>query len=243
VAAEEALSADEDLSVTLPGGKRLAAEVLGRDVSTDVVVLRVKAGATVEWRTASAPAVGSLALVVGRAGDSPLAAFGIVAESGGPWHSLKGGRIDALIRLGFELPPRAEGGAAVTPDGMLIGLAVTGPRRRTIVIPSETVERSLTALVDRGYVARGYLGVSLQRVRRSDGGVLVVDVAPGSPAAVAGLVIGDILTTWEGEPVRSVGEVARRLGADSVGRNVVIGLLRGGAPVELTIVIGERARR
>lgn len=245
VAAEETLQGEEDLSITLPRGETVEAEIVGRDPSTDIVLLRAETGEAPEWRLAPMPRVGAMALAVGRTEESPVAAFGIVTAVGGPWQSLRGGRIDARISLDFTLPARAEGGAAVLADGSLIGLAVTGPRRRTIVIPATTVERVVTILLDKGYVARGYLGVSLQRVGRRGGqhGLVVMDVEPESPAQKAGFVVGDIITTWNGEPVRRPGDVARGLGPDTVGQDVVVGVLRGGVASEITVTIGERPRR
>ena len=115
------------------------------------------------WPEAPAPEVGDLALVVGRGADGPLAAFGIVTDTGGVWTSAKGGQIDARLPLSFALGHRLEGGAAVDPEGGLLGLVVADPWRRTLVIPAATVAHSVDILKARGYVARGYLGLKLQR--------------------------------------------------------------------------------
>ena len=134
--------------------------------------------------------------------DGPLAAFGIVASAGPAWTSAAGGRIDARLRLSFFLPHALEGGAAVDAGGRLIGLVVADPRRRGLVIPAATVARAVAALSAHGYVGRGYLGLALQPLRRGKGGLIAVEVAEGGPAAAAGFVVGDIVTTWEGEALR-----------------------------------------
>ena len=217
---------------------------MGRDASTDVVLLNAETGEAAAWPVAPIPAAGSLALAVGRGEQSPIAAFGVVAEVGPAWQSLHGGRIDARIRLGLGLSGRSEGGAVVAPDGTLIGMAVAGPRRRGLVIPATTIERAVTALAKTGYVARGFLGVSLHPLggRATQQGVIAVDVEPDSPAARAGIVVGDIVTTWNGEQLQSARDVLRRLGTDSVGQSATMGLLRGGASTEVTVTIGERRR-
>jgi len=78
----------------------------------------------------------------------------------------------------------------------------------------QRLERAVAALVARGYVARGYLGASLHPLagQGSGGGVIVVGLESEGPAARAGLVVGDIITTWNGEAVATVGAISGRLG-------------------------------
>ena len=67
-----------------------------------------------------------------------------------------------------------------------------------------------------------------------------MSIDPDGPSARAGLLVGDIVMTWNAEPVDSVREVMRSLGSDSIGNTVDLGLLRGGTPTSLKVVIGER---
>ena len=240
VTAEECLGDEEGLQVTLPDGRTLAAELAGRDPSTDVALLRAETGPQPAWPAAEAAEVGALAWVVGRGAHGPLAGFGVVSEAGPAWTSTAGGRIDARIRLQFLLPPAIEGGVAIDAAGRLLGLAVADPRRRTLVIPAATVARSVAALAERGYVGRGYLGLALQPLRHGKAGLIAVEVAEDGPAAAAGLLVGDIVTRWEGEELGSMRGFSRRLGPDTIGRTVRLGLVRAGAPVEVELTIGER---
>lgn len=242
VAAEEVLESGEGLAIGLADGSETGAELVGRDPSTDVALLRAQTGEFADWPAAPVPEVGAITLVVGRGTSSPLAALGMVAETGPAWQSMHGGRIDARIRLGLILSGRAEGAAVVTPEGQLVGMAVIGPRRQTLVIPTETIARAIGALTQRGYVARGYLGVSLQRLDANapQQGALVTGVQADGPGAKAGLVIGDIITTWDGTPVTGPNEIARALGTESVGRAVKVGLMRGGSASEIELTVGER---
>jgi S1-C subfamily serine protease len=73
-------------------------------------------------------------------------------------------------------------------------------------------------------------------------GVIVVGIEPDGPAATAGFYVGDIVTTWNGDPVRSVGGVADRLSGGTIGSTVKLGVLRGGNASELDVTIGERPR-
>jgi S1-C subfamily serine protease len=244
VTAEEALERDEDIKVTLAGGREVAATLAGRDPTTDVAVLRLAADGAPAASTADASALraGHIVLAVGNHQGAPLASLGIVALAGGPWHSLRGGTIDSFIRLDLSLSPAAEGGALLDAQGRVVGMAVLGPRRRALAIPASTIDRATDQLLAKGHVYRGYLGAGLQPIRLGTGrGILVASLDADGPAARAGLLVGDILTAWNAAPVARVREVMQHLGTDSVGQTVELALLRGGARTALTVVIGERA--
>jgi S1-C subfamily serine protease len=254
VTAEEALERDEDIKVTLPGGHLVEAELAGRDPTTDVAVLRFQPDGLAAAPTADSAVLraGHVVLATGSHQGAPIASLGIVAIAGGAWHSLRGGAIDSLIRLDMALSPAAEGGALIDTQGRVVGMAVLGPRRRVLAIPTSTIDRVVDLLLAKGHVYRGYLGASLQPVRLgrpandappsgSGRGILVVSLDPDGPAARSGLLVGDIVTAWNGKPVDRVREVMRFLSPDSVGHPVDLMLLRGGAPRELKVVIGERA--
>ena len=253
VTAEEVLERDEDIKIALPGGRLAAASLAGRDPTTDVAVLRFQPDGLPAAQTADAAALhpGHVVLAIGNHEGAPVASLGIVAVVGGAWHSLRGGTIDALIRLDLVLSPAAEGGALVDAQGRVVGMAVLGPRRRVLAIPTSTIDRVVDQLLAKGHVSRGYLGAGLQPLRRgrpsddaepsgSGRGVLVVSIDPGGPSARAGLLVGDIVMTWNTEPVDRVREFMRFLGPDSIGNTVNLGLLRGGTPTSLKVVIGER---
>ena len=65
-------------------------------------------------------------------------------------------------------------------------------------------------------------------------------MAEGGPAAAAGFLTGDIVTTWNGEAVRTMRELSRRLGTESVGQGVTLGIIRGGAAEAREAPVGER---
>jgi S1-C subfamily serine protease len=251
VTAEEVLERDDDIGVVLPGGRKVTATLVGRDPSTDVAVLRFAPDGMPAVETADAASLrpGNVVLVVGGYDGAPIASLGIVAFVGGAWHSMRGGTIDSLLRLDLALSPAAEGGALIDGEGRVLGMAVTGPRRRVLAIPKSTIDRSVDQLLAKGHVSRGYLGAGLQPVRlprqaggtgESKRGVLVASIDPDGPGARHGLLVGDIITTWSGKPVERVREVMRLLGPESPGTSVDLQLLRGGAPATISVVIGER---
>ena len=107
---------------------------------------------------------GALVVAVGAEDGEPTVALGVVSRVAGPWRSLRGGEIDARIELDLRLRQSAEGGVVLDAAGQSIGMAVFGPRRRVLVIPSSTIDRVAAKLESHGYIARGYLGLGLQPV-------------------------------------------------------------------------------
>ena len=233
VTAEEALERDDELALTLPDGRAVPATLVGRDPGTDVALLKAETGAFVPLAPAAPAGLrpGHLVLVVGRGEHGPCVGFGPAALVGGPWRSMRGGRLDRRIQLGLRLDLMAEGGAVLDHDGRLVGMAVPGPRRRALTIPAETIARAVEQLRTRGRVARGYLGLATQPVQ--DGGVrglIVVGLDPRSPAGQAGILLGDVLVGWDGAPLGSVREMLARLDPDSVGTMVKLDLISAGRP-------------
>ena len=168
--------------------------------------------------------------------------MGVVSFVGPQWRSLRGGLIDARIELDAALARSSEGGLALDASGQALGMAVFGPRRRTLVIPMTTIDRVADVLATKGRIARGYLGLSLQPVKLDAGGIgaMATSVDPKGPGAAAGVRQGDIIVAWDGAPIRGVHQLVRALGPDSVGASVKLTLRRGGEPIETTLTIGER---
>jgi S1-C subfamily serine protease len=190
----------------------------------------------------AAPTAGALALAVGSAEGSPVAAFGVISRAAGAWRSLRGGEIDARIELDLSLSGAGEGSVVVNAAGEAIGMAVFGPRRRVLVIPAATIERVAGKLQSDGRIARGYLGAGLQpvSVEGAGGGAMVMSLDVNGPGAAAGLRQGDIIITWNGEPVGHVSGLLRSLGPDSVGKTVTLGLRRVGEDHQISVTIAER---
>jgi S1-C subfamily serine protease len=245
VTADEALSEEGKVAVTLPRGETAAAQVVGRDPTSDVAVLRVDRSDLQPVSLAGSPvATGALAVAVGAEEGVPTAALGVVSRAAGPWRSLRGGEIDARIELDLALRRSAEGGLALDAAGRAFGMAVFGPRRRVLIIPSATIERVAAKLQSHGRIARGYLGLGLQPVaiEGSDrSGAMVMSVDPQGPGAKAGIHQGDIVVAWNGEPIRNVQSLLRALGPDSVGQTVTLGFRRGGETKQVPVTITERA--
>jgi len=244
VTADEALDDEGDNTVVLPGGETVAANLVGRDPTTDVALLLVDRtnSPSVTLESASVPA-GALAWAVGSVQGAPIAAFGTVSFVGGAWRSFRGGEIDARIELDLSLRRAGEGGVALDASGRAFGMVVFGPRRRVLVIPAATIERVAATLETHGKVPRGYLGLGLQptKVDGDDGlGVMVMSVDPKGPGAAAGVRQGDVIIKWNDQPIQGVRMLLRTLGPATVGSTVKLALRRGGEPVEVHLTLSER---
>ena len=243
VAAENALAEDGEHSIVAHDGASSAARVVGRDPSTDIALLRIeRTDLPKAPSTAMPPTAGALAVVAGAREGAASAALGVVLFVGPQWRSLRGGVIDARIELDAALAGASEGGLALDASGQAFGMAVFGPRRRTLVIPMATIDRVADVLATKGRIARGYLGLGLQPVKLDDGGTgaMAISVEAKGPGAAAGVRQGDIIVGWNGEAVRGVHQLVRALGPDSVGASVKLTLRRAGEPIETMLAIGER---
>jgi len=252
VTAEEALERDQELAVTTSAGGRIPATLAGRDPTTDVAILKIASEglAVAANRSTTAPRAGNLILAVGRHEEGTLAGWGLVEFAGGAWHSRRGGTIDNLIRLNMRLSPSLEGGTLIDAHGEVLGMVVSGPRGRVLAIPAATIERATDQLLSKGHVSRGYLGAGLQPVELPAGGagqaagerrgVLVVSVDPSGPSARAGLMVGDVILSWNDTLVSGMRQVMQLLGPDSIAAKVRLALLRGGVPTSLEVTLGER---
>jgi len=251
-AAEPLDEAPASLRVQSANGGDTEAKLLGRDPGTDVAVLSVAglAGEGFSGRSAAPLRVGQLALAVGRSPEyGPIVAFGSVAVAGGPWQSRHGGRIDRFVRVAAPLSQAAEGGAVLDPTGALIGVAVLGPRKTLLAIPADTIARVVEQLLAKGRISRGYLGIAMQPVRLPEPlqklantavGLLVSSVDPQSGAALGGMLLGDVIVGWNGEPIRDYRQVQRWLAPESVGSSLTVTALRAGALISFRLTVGER---
>src|SRR3984957_14661415 len=215
VAAENGLPDDGELSIVAHDGASSPAQIVGRDPSTDVALLRIERTDLPKAPSAAvSPAAGALCAIAGAREGAANAALGVVSFVGPQWRSLRGGLIDARIELDAGLVRSSEGGLALDAPGQTLGMAVFGPRRRTLVIPMATIDRVADLLATKGRIARGYLGLGLQPVKLDGGGTgaIAISVDAKGPGAAAGVRQGDSIVTWNGEPIRGVHPLECALG-------------------------------
>lgn len=254
VTAASALWRASRLHLVLPGGEQVSGELRGVDASTDLAAVTFEsaevpaAARAADGAAAAAPRVGDFVFAVGREASGRVqASFGHVGAAGGEWRTWRGGRVDRLIRLDGGLYPGLAGAPVADASGRMLGVASPAlSRLHGVVLPVATVERVLGSLLAHGHVPRGYLGIAAQPVRVSlegvgSDGLLVSSVADGSPAAAAGLLVGDVIVDAGGQPVASI-EALREVLTEQVGARLRLKLARGGQPLELVLEVAERAR-
>jgi S1-C subfamily serine protease len=243
---DETLADEGSIEIEESGGTVRNATLIGRDAATDIALLRVTGlKAPVAALASVAVRPGALALIVAAAESAPLIAFGGIAAVGPAWQSMRGGTIDARIELDLRLRRRAEGGLAIDGAGGAFGMAVRGPRGRTLVLPAATIDRVATQLLEHGRVPVAYLGAGLKDVALDDGGHggMVMTLDKNGPAARVGLHQGDIILSWAGRRMPHVGALLQALRATPVGSEVTLLIRRGGESLEVNVTIGDRPER
>jgi S1-C subfamily serine protease len=250
VASEQVFPKVESAEIVFSDGRHIAARVAGRDRGTNIVVLRLDAPVEVSRPAAAEPQLGGLALALGAdTNGAPTVRLAVIRSLGPAWHSLAGGRIDRRIALDFRVGRFEEGGPVLGASGRLLGMSTGGPGGRALVIPAATVERVLDPLLATGRIDRGWLGVALHPVTlpeaaKAEGGqqrgLMVMQVAQDGPAAKAGVLAGDILVAVDGAPAARPTEIARQFGAESIGREVELRVVRSGAVRTLAVTITPR---
>jgi S1-C subfamily serine protease len=255
VTAEHALRRDEEIQVTLPDGRIVPATLAGRDASTDLAVIKCAEAVSpvAEISDASTIKPGALVLVVGRTRASgPVAALGTVSLVATERRTWIGAPLSPYVRLDVGLQPTAVGGAAIDAYGRVIGIATPRfARFGAIAVPASTVNRVVDALLQKGHIPHGYLGVGLHPIRLPEAlrqtwqrnektAAMVVEVEPDGPADKAGIMIGDLLISFGSQAISRVEDVHKLLTADAIGKSIKIKYIRGGAAFETSIVVGER---
>jgi S1-C subfamily serine protease len=170
VSTNHTVQRDEEITVQLADGRSLPANLVGRDPSTDLAVLRVEGDQAlgIDPVTTIADnelAVGNLTLAVGRIDRGVTASFGIISALGDKWRTWRGGEIDRLIRPDVSIFIGFSGGALIDVEGRVIGVNTTGlARGARLTIPASTINYVVDALLEHGRIARPYLGVGMQPV-------------------------------------------------------------------------------
>ncbi|MBI4285879.1 MAG: trypsin-like peptidase domain-containing protein [Chloroflexi bacterium] len=257
VTAAHTVEHDDEITVTLSGGRTIPATLAGRDTGTDLAVLKPQGIEipTAEPGDASLLKVGHLVLAVGYGGEGgPSASLGIISTLSGAWRTWRGGQIDQFVRPDLTLYPGFSGGPLVDARGGVIGINTLGlSRNMGLTIPTSTVNRVTDKLLEKGRITRGFLGLGMYRVHLPDtlrgklnlpgqGGVIVLSVELDGPSDKAGLLIGDVLVALDGTLVNDIHDVQGVLEPEYVGKTISASIIRGGALAELVITVGERPR-
>ena len=247
---------NEDISVRLSPENSVSAMLAGRDPSTDLAILKLAGDATLplpEITDASSVKLANLVLALGRSWRGNLvASLGIIGGLSGEWGTWRGGKIAQHIRLDLELYSGFSGGPLVDAQGKVVGINTRGVARgRAVTIPVTTVNRVVDELLEKGHIARPYLGLAMQPVAVPEplrnklksgatGGLIVVHVEPSGPADRAGVLLGDVLVELQGKALESLESVQQVLSSVKVDDKIKATVLRAGSPTELVVELQDR---
>jgi S1-C subfamily serine protease len=250
--------ADEG-TATFVDGAELPFRVVGRDALSDLAVVRTTGGTPrpAPLGDAARLRVGQLVVAIGNPlGFAGSVTAGVVSALGRSLAARDGRAsrlVENVIQTDAALNPGNSGGALADSRGRVVGIntAVAGIGLGLAVPIDGSTRKVLEALIVDGRVRRAFLGIVggprplgealAERLGRRRG-LEVVQVTNPSPAATAGLRVGDVLVELDGAPIEGVADLQRRLIGDAVGRRVDVRVERGGelhsmsiSPVELRV--------
>ena len=249
--------------VRLVDGREFTATVTGRDESTDIAVVRIRTdGAsgsrlpTVSLGTSDSLRVGDWVLALGNPLGLDFTVTAGIVSARGRQLSGRPGALEAFIQTDAAINPGNSGGPLVDLEGRVVGVntAIAGGQRFIgygFAVPIDLARRVVSDLIAHGYVRRPRLGISVSDVTAVDAevyrlpaisGAEVNAVEAGSPAASAGLQIGDVIVAINGETIIDAGALTTRLARHQPGESIRLTLIRAGSRREMTVRLGEFER-
>jgi len=231
------------VEVQTDDGKTYVAKVMGTDARTDLALLKVDGREDFPWvRLApAAPRIGDWVLAVGNPfGLGGTVTAGIVSARG---RDIGASTYDDFIQIDAAVNRGNSGGPTFNLAGEVIGVntAIVSPTGGNVgiafAIPAETVQTVVAALRAGKTVERGYLGVQISDLNQKTAdelklksleGVLVGEVQPGLPAAVAGIKSADVIVAIDGAPVKTARELQRKIASIRPDSTTKVKVLRDG---------------
>jgi S1-C subfamily serine protease len=201
---------------------------------------------------ADEPRPASLTIAVGRTwSGNVFSALAPVAVVGGPLRTGRTTEIARVIRIGLAPHDALTGGALVDGSGRCYGVITSmAIRGTTVVVPASLVGDAARDVAARGGGRQGYLGVSTVPValaprQRADGrehGLLVTGIAEDAPAEKAGVLVGDLIVAYDGQPVAEGDDLVTRLRGGRFDQPTPLTVVRGDRVETLAVTVTERPR-
>jgi S1-C subfamily serine protease len=248
------------LEVTLADSRSFTASLVGEDQDTDLAVIRIAAPKLPHVKLADSAKVraGQIAIAIGSPfGFQQTVTAGVVSALGRSMRAQSGRLMDDIIQTDAALNPGNSGGPLLNSLGEVIGVntAIILPAQGIcFAIGSNTAEFVTGWLIKDGRIRRSWIGVAGQNVPLHtrvvrfhqlplNRGVLVVGVEPNSPAQRAGLLEGDVIVAFKGEPVGTIDDLHKRLVAAEIGIGSGLTIIRHTEKLDLFVVPAESATR
>jgi S1-C subfamily serine protease len=234
----------ERISVRLNDDNRFDADLVGDDPDSDLAVLRIGSPGALpygEFGDSAALRVGQVAIAIGNPlGYSKTVTTGVISALGRTLRATSGRLMHDVIQTDAALNPGNSGGPLVDSKGRVIGVNTAMiPQAQSICFATgiNTAKWVIGQLFSHGRVRRAYIGVSGATVPvatrivrhfglRSSTAVHVLELVPGSPAAQAGVAVGDRMVAINGVPIDGIDGLQRLLDSDWIDRDAELELLR-----------------
>jgi S1-C subfamily serine protease len=243
------VEAATEIQITFSDDQTVGATAVGKDVDTDLALLRVDPDAAdlhpLELGDSSNVDVGDPTIAIGNPfGLDRTLTTGVVSALQRRLTAPTGFTIDDVIQTDAALNPGNSGGPLLDGAGRVIGInsqiATSGSNGNVgigFAVPVNTAKTVIPQLEQTGRVERAYLGID---GATAPDGVVVESVHEGSPAAAGGMRAGDTIERLGDEPVRSMDDVAKILAAHAPGDELDVELRTGGLSRTLKITLGDR---
>ncbi|MCF8104661.1 MAG: DegQ family serine endoprotease [Desulfohalobiaceae bacterium] len=245
----------DEIEVILKGGQeKFPAEVVGTDPETDLALIKIEADRDLPVLTfgdSEQLKVGQWVVAIGNPfGLDHTVTAGIISAKG---RVIGAGPYDDFLQTDASINPGNSGGPLLNLKGEVIGIntaIVASGQGIGFAIPSEMAKGIIAHLKKYKKVKRGWLGVGIQNVDENTAralgmdeprGALVSSVQPGDPADKAGIEVGDVIVSINGEPVEDAGDLTRTIGRLSPDKEIQITIWRKGTVKEFEVVLGERS--
>jgi serine protease Do len=240
------------VKVKLADEREFAAKVIGRDQRLDLAVLELSDAKDTQGASLGSSAdlrVGEYVVAIGNPfGLGNTVTMGIVSAKA---RAIGAGPYDDFIQTDASINPGNSGGPLFNLKGEVIGInTAINPAGQGIgfAIPVDALKDVLDPLINKGRVARGYLGVVIQPVDGALGkalglqgakGALVAEVVPGGAADRAGVKSGDVIVAVDGTPVPSSEDLPRIVARHAPGARAKVEVFRGGNRQTLEVALDE----
>ena len=240
-------------------GSHAEARVLGDDPDTDLALLRTELPpGTPAARLGDSKALkrGQLVVAIGNPlGFESTVTAGVVSALGPSLRATSGRLIDDVIQTDAALNPGNSGGPLVATSGEVVGINTAMIARAQgicFAVASNTAVFVVSEFIAHGRVRRAHIGIAAEtvplprRLSLATGAgaraIRVSEVEPGGPAAAAGLLAGDLILSLDGLAIEGADDLIRLLGADRIGHDTTVSILRGGQVERRTLKPVERRR-
>ncbi len=245
----------DQVTVTLNDGETLPAKILGRDVKTDLALLKVtpkKPLPAAKFGDSDTARIGDWVIAIGNPfGLGSTVTAGIVSARN---RDINAGPYDDFIQTDAPINRGNSGGPLFDMNGAVVGVnsAIFSPSGGSVgigfSIPSNLVKEIIAQLRQYGAARRGWVGVRIQPVTEdiaeglglaTASGALVADVTPNGPAAKGGMQNGDLITAFDGKPVSDSRAVSRIVADTAIGKTVSVDVLRHGKKMTLHLTVAR----